>query len=787
MRFVPFTTHKLQIGRRLRVGWLLSRRRLRRKARHVSAELARRKALLWQRLYVIRYQYLILQSRHGPIAIIGILLILFGVSTFGIPALQELLEWRFATQPQAALLRPVFLTLGGALIGAAAIVSSLVLFAMQVNVERMPHGLFRRLSTDWRLLGAFAATFVLAVAISSLSVVVAPQRAGITVFLAFWGTVAILGLFLYGYRRALNLVNPVRQLGLVVRRTRRELQAWGRRAKRAAPLLSDGGDKQQPPRHDRMAPQHDTARTLYFQVNPHWTDGALQGVRYAISFARRYAEQGDHEVSAAAMDALIVINGAYVEAKAKTFFGSNLMFDNPLTTDGLVNDTLEHLRQTARIGIARGDEVQIEQTLRALAALVRVYLAIDYASLRASKTHAHLAAGYLSAEVERVVSHNMPDVLMEGVRLMGQCADMVLAAEGPQGISTLTQKIGVISCAGAAREDYRPVTSTGVEQLARLSFELLRTRSQHVRSAAREIRRNIEMIAKLFMTLPDTPLQNIHGTYLAAYYGAANMQGLAVRLSQLVNAVADAPAGDADAGQVISNFEEWADGMYETEKGLLLHAIEKRSHFTFDMIHWITSVTEMLIVLSNTAACGERTRDKLRKHAGGLIAVLTWVPEDEETASFLENFQMTETLFEAAVDARQRGCAELADDVGKLLLSWMFKAGQYQTGWAILQRAVYGAATLALFADDDGVAERLKADIAARIEGGGLPDKVVRDRAAVEIRGRAARLHGEGHWASAIEQGMAQVDRRKLQPLLEEVADQISPETKGQASDYDSV
>src|SRR3546814_11231149 len=93
-----------------------------------------------------------------------------------------------------------------------------------------------------------------------------------------------------------------------------------------------------------------------------------------------------------------------------------------------------------------------------MAELVRVYLAIDYASPHASKTHAHLAAGYLTGEVERIVPHNMPDVLMEGVRLMGQCAGMLLAAEGPRGITTLVQKIGIISCAGVAREDYRPVT-----------------------------------------------------------------------------------------------------------------------------------------------------------------------------------------------------------------------------------------------------------------------------------------------------------------------------------------
>lgn len=730
-----------------------------------------------------RYRYVVWQRRHGPVAAVFTLLLLISVSVFWIGSLQGLLEPTFATEDKLALLRSLLLTLGGALIGAAAIVSSLVLFAMQVNIERMPHGLFRRLSADRRLLSAFAATFLIAIAIASLSVVLGPQRVGVAVFAAFWGTTIVLALFLYGYRRALILVNPARQLDLVVRRTQRELRAWARRAKRAAPLLSDVS-RQRPRRIDPPSPQHDLMRTAYFQANRGWTEGALQGVRYAVSFARRYAEQGDHEVSAVAMNAIIAINSAYVETKGKTFVAYQLMFDNPLTSDGFINDTLEHLRQTARIGVARGGEQQIEQTLRTMAALVRVYLAIDYASPHASKTHAHLAAGYLTGEVERIVAHNMPDVLMEGVRLMGQCADMLLAAEGPQGITTLTQKIGVVSCAGVAREEYRPVTSTGVEQLARLSFGLLRTKSRQVRFAAKDIRGSIRLIAKLLMALPDAPLTNVHSTYLAPYYSATSTEGLTVRLSQLVNAVADAPADDAIARQVIENFEEWADGMYRTEKELLLDAIEKRSQFTFDMIHWITAVTAMLMAVSNAASCDEHTQGELRRHAAWLIAVLSWVPDDEETVKFVENFRMTETLFEAAVDARRRGCPELADDIGKMLLSWTFKAGQYHTGWAILERSMYGLATLALLADDAVAVTRLKADITAQMATGGLPDKEVRDHAALEIRGRAASLYREGHWSSAIEHVMAQTDRGKLQPLLEEIADLISPETKGRAAEH---
>jgi len=747
-----------------------------RSTRRASDGLARFRALIWHRLYRVRFRVLIWQQQHGATAAAIVLLALIGLSALYVPKLQRFLEQDLGTEEK---LGSLLLALGGALVGAAAIVSSLVLFAMQVNVERMPHGLFRRLSADLRLFSAFAATFILSVVITSLSLLVSLQRVGLIAFAAFWGTAVILGLFLYGYRRALILVNPVQQLGIVVRQTQRELRAWGKRAKRAEPLFLDRGLSSQAGLHSSP---HDLTRTTYFQVNPGWTAGASQGVRYAVSFARRYAEQGDHEVSASAMNAIIAINGTYIETKGKTFFANQLMFDNQLTSDAFINDTLEHLRQTARIGVTRGDEQQIEQTLRAITGLVRVYLAIDYASPHASKTHAHLAAGYLTGEVERIVPHGMPDVLMEGGRLMGQCADMLLTAEGPQGITTLVQKIGAISLVGVAREDCRAVMATGVEQLARLSFNLLRTKSGEVDLAVQEIRSSMRLIARLLMSLPDTPFMSVHSTYLAPYYSATSAQGLTVWLSQLFNAVVDAPADDMVARQIIGNFEEWADGMYQTEKDLLLYAIEKRSQFTFDMIHWITSVTTMLLSASNAAACDEHGRQELRKNAAWLVAVLSWVPGDEETVKFVENFRMTESLFKAAMDAHRRGCPELADDIGKMLLSWMFKAGRYQTGCATLERSVYGLATLSLLANDAALVAWLKEEITARMAAGGLPDKEVRDHAALEIRGRAASLYSSGHLTSAIEHGMAQSDHGKLEPLLEEIADLISPETKGEAA-----
>jgi len=367
---------------------------------------------------------------------------------------------------------------------------------------------------------------------------------------------------------------------------------------------------------------------------------------------------------------------------------------------------------------------------------------------------------------------------------MGQCADTLLRSEGPNGIRTLTQKLGIIGCCGVAKENYHAVTLTCVEQLARLTFDVLRVRSRDVQFAAREIRSSMSLIAKLFLSVPDTPLANAHSTFLGPYYSTTSSEALPARLAELVNAVSDANADDENARKVIRNIEEWADGLYRTEKDILLEAVSRRPQFTFDIVHWIKQGTGMLLAVSNAPACSKHDRSDLRKHAVWLISTLSFIPDDFETVNFIENFQMTEILFEAALDAHRRDCPDVAADITALLVSWMFNGGQYASGWAVLERSVYGVAVLALVAEETGAVSKLKGDISKRLAAGELSDQEVRDHAAIEIRGRAGTLYREGHWGSSIENGIAGADHVKLKPLLEELADMISPGTAGQAASH---
>jgi hypothetical protein len=305
----------------------------------------------------------------------------------------------------------------------------------------------------------------------------------------------------------------------------------------------------------------------------------------------------------------------------------------------------------------------------------------------------------------------------------------------------------------------------------------VRTLSTHdIHFAAGEVRRDVALVTKLFLSVKDTPLFSTHSTFLGPYYSSTSQQGLRYRLTMLVNSLSEAKPDDVNAQAVITNIERWADDMYETEKELLLKAIEVRSHFAFDMIYWITGITELLLALSNAPACRPHDKDELRKHARWLIATLTWVPNDKDAVTFLENFHMTETLFEAALVAHNRGCNDLANDIGDYLLSWTFKGGKHETGWGILETGLAAAAVFAL-ARGDALSEKLKTDVASSLSKQGAPAQALRDRAARGLREKAVTLYRQAHVGSRIDMAIKRADHVKLKPLLEEIANLLSPGT----------
>lgn len=664
-------------------------------------------------------------------------------------------------------------SLGGALVGATAIAFSLIIFSMQVNVERMPHGLFQKISFDKNLLGCFVLSFTLAITISSLSVVVSRENLAITAIAAFWAVAIILSLLIYSYVRAVMLVSPIRQLAMVASSAGAELQYWVRRANRLSPLFA-AVDPAGGAEVDAGIRRFDAKRLVIFRQNSAWANSAFYGVRDCVSYARRYSVVGDYEVAAAANQALVSINRCYVLAKGRTFFASNVFVDNPLATDSFINETLESLRQTNDIGISRGDERQITQTLDALQGLVFVYLEIDYCTERSNRFHPALAASYLAGAVRSVIPLKRPDVLMHGLRRIGEVARKFLAEEMLEQIPAVSEKIAQISVIGVALEDHRPVLQIGIGQLAQLTFGLLRSPARNVGFAIGEVRGDIRLLVELFLKTKSSSAFNFHSTYLGDYYSTTSSTSFLQSLSALANAICDAEGGNKSASLIADNLAEWSDGIYENEKQIMLLAISNRSHFTFDIIHWIAHASKILMAVSTANACDENVAEKLKKNALWLVSVLSWCPKDEDSVKFLEAFQLTELHFETSMAARQFGDDAARKATRDHLLSWTMTAGAHQSGWAILERGCCGLAVLEGLNQQDGV--DLVAELSSELSKTDSPSVDMRRQAARGLRRQAMRLGSEGYSVRVIERAMHMVDEDRMRHLLLITADCLSPD-----------
>ena len=572
--------------------------------------------LLNRRFRAARWAY-----TYSTKLLLAVTAVLIVASILLIPDLQSYLEPRF-TPERLSTLRSLLVGIGASLIGATAIIFSVVMLAVQLNFARIPFGLFRRLSSDVPLLACFAATFLLGVVIG-VAALLPPDKSWVApaVILSGWCVLGALGLFFIAYKRALDLISPAKQMQMVLRKADRSMQRWEKQADRFAPLLEN-----------RPTPgaNRDIARASFFRLHPHWERDAREASSHVLAFARRYAEQGEYDVSGIALNGLVGINSRYIAARGETFFPSNPFFTNPLSAEAFISDTLEKLRRLAISAQGRSDEEQFIQVMTTMASLCGTYATIDYGrDFGMELRHSQLAASYLTGVVEGAARTFGPDVLMEGARLSSQCALVLVQARSALGAITIAESISASALLGLAKPGHEPVTSTAVQQLATLAFEMLKSEEHDISHPSEKVRSSIQLIAQAVLTTADTAVASSHSAHLKPYYALTDYGTFADNLTKLVNAVIELPAEDDDAKRIIGHLADWSDGIFRGEKKLLLDAVDKRSFLVFDLINWICHVTEVLAAASAAPAASGHDRDELIRNARWLIFVLDWLPNDE--------------------------------------------------------------------------------------------------------------------------------------------------------------
>ena len=670
----------------------------------------------------------------------------------------------FSTAAKLSALQNFLVALGGAFVGGTAITASLVLFAMQVNVQRLPHGLFHRLSSDTKLLAAFALSFALAVAVCASSLL-----PGSYIALALPGsllaTLFVLRLYLFSYRRSLSLISPKQQLEHITGAVLHSLTAWSKRADHGSHIIRE---RLAAEGHELGPRDYDSARIEFFDANPGWYTAVLEGITNAIAVGRRSASVGDYTSAQRALAAVLSLNSMYVTAKKRTFINVHPFFDNPRTTDPVINASLEALRQLYQGAVAMRDETLCGLLSRAFAQLVGVYTRIDYPHADGSKGHASLAAGYLQSAVETIVPTRMADPLMEGLRAMGTAGSVLVTQARPSSAISLADAIGGIGAAGGTVQDLRPVTLTAMEQLAHLTLVLLRS-ATFEDYAARHFRRTAAQATVAYMRMSEV---SAHRSFLAPYYSSTTPRSLHHQLTLVANAIGEANADDANAGTLAHHLAVWI-GETRQDEELLQLAVELRSPFLFDALRWSTDLALVAVAVARAPACSDHDREPLRAAARRLVMMLGRLPGDAEAANHLENHGMTELLSEVSIEAYSDEYPDISRLARDVLLRWATGAGVFLEGWATLERTLIEllAATLHLegVAALDGLLVRIEQALANVLA------MDVRQRAAASLRTRADNPIDFADANDDAGRALAGLDRQQAQDALRAIADLLAP------------
>jgi hypothetical protein len=503
--------------------------------------------------------------------------------------------------------------------------------------------------------------------------------------------------------------------------------------------------------------------------NPLGERSSQSGIDHALSFAHRYAIYEDYPISHHALDIIFAINFSYIQAKRKTFCSNNTLIENPYSNDNVISHTLESLRKSLAIALKRSDETQSLQILNSFKNLVILYLDIDYAIPRANKTHANLASGHLSDAVKSVRQHNMPDIVMIGLRLMGQCASIYIQKEQITDLTSIIDEIGTITGTGIVDQKQYPIILAGMEQFTNLTITLITSQSQDIDFASKKLKGNSQFIAEWFIKTPQTALGREHSHYLAPYYSFQN-SGLMSRLGKLANAILEEDTdniNNAKIKRIINNFATWSNTLYQPIRALYGEAIKQKTGFLSDIIEWTKSISEILLALTSSPLCDEDNKSKLESNACFLLGSLSLMPDDTDSITFVTGYSLHERLFECAMAGYKWNCHNYVETAYKCLISWAFKAGKERREQEILEESLYRLITIILHSKSHISMNDFEHRIQNKLMLNNFPQEVL-SQIAKDMHEQAHSLHDLKHsyTLSTIKRDMANIDEKQLKEAL---------------------
>lgn len=545
------------------------------------------------------------------------------------------------------------------MVGVTAIAFMLIVFSLQVNIERLPYGLFHTLGSDKKLMALLETTFSLAILIACLSLIQNSDYA-VAIFLVLLESTFIIFFLLYfTYERALKLINPYEQLMLIIEKTDIKLKWWNKRFKRAEPIM----------KNSNVDDNFDWKKDDFFMRNPNYFYEVKNALNFIDSITQRHFNKGDYIVSEMALNTFVSINQLYIKEKKKTFFSYSPLLDTGLWDDEIINKTLEYIRLNFAINLKKSDERALNLLLSCYVKLGMLYTSIEYRTETNSKVHANLASQYLIDDVEKLIQLKNPDLLMNGIKNIEEIINFYIKYGLLIDAVTMVESIGRIGLISALDKVQTPVVQTAMNSFSNITKNLLVSKNS-ISFVLEKVNEQINMLAKAVLQY-STGYNCEHslGTYFSY-----NNNSFMHYLTDLANALLEQESIGKDEEKILDNIVIYADKSYGLNKELFLLALEKQSLSINNFLAWIEQFAYLSLMLS-TLEYSKRT--ELIKYAIWFLSIISFIPPKKEAIRYAEIFNLTETLFDAGNKYIQQKLFSGVPTIINLLVNWSFKIGQY--------------------------------------------------------------------------------------------------------------
>ncbi|ABZ76695.1 hypothetical protein Shal_2136 [Shewanella halifaxensis HAW-EB4] len=613
----------------------------------------------------------------------GVLLVLMSLITF--KASMEASSLLNGEVPVDQL-KAISLTIGGGLLGFTAIVFSLLLFSLQINLQRLRYLDFYRFSADRHVLGYLLSCLIVSISIIAASLFIVESSSGQHAALMFWAVVLFTFLLIFSYKRAIQLIDPIEQVRLIESEVDSSLERWGKVIERQ--ILAD----KIAPIESLTNKDFDSLRWQLCRRYPTHQQAVFNSIDSLCSMTKVYTELNDYIVARNTLTKIIFIIDRYMRFRQNTFIEGSPFMSTSVESEPVFNYALERVGQSTSDAISADDKEWIQICFEVFSHLAQNsnFYKVQHGYQLGQQITSIIY--YLTSGVKETIPLKNNDVMINASRSVGGLATALLKTASYDNLQQLDKSLLLLGSLSISKGDITVINDV-MQRYGDIVFLLLFSEGTDAESEAQSISTSIHFLGKLHLQQGGKTSFNLG--YVNGVYGFGETS-LSVKLSQQAQILlSDTERFKSEITSLIEGICLWLKVSFNDRYEL--YQLDQEADL--DLFHYLYSLSDTMLKILLTLT-SEITEHQLRHDAYTVInreiIALCEIREDKEVFRRIDSYDFMNSLFNLHRLIGSLDTQSCSSVLTINILKLGFKAASINSDHGLLVKAICAAAIISV-------------------------------------------------------------------------------------------